>query len=250
MLAAVCMSFTTSEDRSEKGWGKKDLQGKWTIVQSKFPAPETEMEDWTREPTYITFRKDGSFATNGYYGNCQGTYKLKNGEITTQTNGKAALTFYVISIKDGVAEVFCDADDPYDDLYLRIAIVPETQKQARKMLLGLWKHEEPSFEADENYIDFNKDGNIYFVAKIKEDPKEAGNYPDYAGRYVGGIEDARYAVSFDENDFTHAYIYTSEGYEYEITNLNAYCMEYANRGRFYRYNKPIKYPVIPVRAYG
>ena len=250
LLAAVCMSFATPQDNGGKGFSRKDLQGKWTIVKSKFPAPNADFEDWTGAPTYLTFRKDGSFATSGIYGTCQGKFKLKDGQVTTKTDGKAALTFYIISMKDGVADVFCDADDPFVDLYLRIAIVPETPQQAREMLLCPWQHEYPSFEADESYIDFGKNGNIYFIAKIKADPLEAGNYPDFAGRYVGFVEQAGYALSFDENDCTHGYIYTPDGYECEISNLNAYSMEYCDRGRFYRHPQRIKYPVVPVRAYG
>ena len=111
--------------------------------KEQVPRTNADFDDWTGAPTYLTFRKDGSFATSGIYGTCQGKFKLKDGQVTTKTDGKAALTFYIISMKDGVADVFCDADDPFVDLYLRIAIVPETPQQAREMLLCPWQHESP-----------------------------------------------------------------------------------------------------------
>lgn len=250
LLSVGCMSFTTLTDDGCAHADGSRLQGKWTIVQSKFPAPDEELDDWVDSPTYLAFRQDGSFSSQGFYGTSCGTYKVKGKQIIVEREGDADLRFYVLSVKDGVADVFCDADDPYEDRYLRVALVPETPEQAREMLLGHWRHETASFESDESFEDFNADGNIYYFGKIKSDPLEAGNYPDYAGRYVGFLEYEGYALSFDKDDCTHGYVYTMDGEEHEIVDLNAYSMLYDNRGRFYRYPKRIDYAVVEVRAYG
>jgi len=85
--------------------GDDDLQsaiiGKWRITQIEIngtmydlTTPEAETV-W--EPTYATFRADGTYIGVGVYGSGSGTYKIADSTIYTYVGGKLYITYDVLS---------------------------------------------------------------------------------------------------------------------------------------------------------
>lgn len=83
---------------------RDDIIGTWGIVQAKFDASAT-MTDWELEDTYFTFKENGLFSCEGYFGDAEGTYSVVENMITAKLDNQPFIVFEVTSLKDEELEI-------------------------------------------------------------------------------------------------------------------------------------------------
>ncbi len=98
MLSVVSFSSCSNDDDDETSELATMIIGKWRIIQVE--QKDGSMFDVTSyiaeqvfEPTYATFKSDGTYYGSGYFGIGSGTYKVSGNKIHTYVGGKEYITY-------------------------------------------------------------------------------------------------------------------------------------------------------------
>lgn len=83
---------------------RADLYGKWKITKAKF-AEDATMTEWEYEATYATFKENGLYESEGYWGDGEGTYSVVGNTITAFVANSPYITYDVISLTGTKAEI-------------------------------------------------------------------------------------------------------------------------------------------------
>ncbi len=83
---------------------RKEILGEWEIHQARFDKGAA-MTDWELETTRFTFKENGYFETQGYFGSGSGSFSIKSSQITTLVNNQPFMDILVNGIKDGLLDV-------------------------------------------------------------------------------------------------------------------------------------------------
>lgn len=94
----------TGNDDADFSLNREDLMGTWEIVRAKFDASAT-MTDWELEDTYLTFKENGLFSCEGYFGDEEGTFSVVENTITAKLDNQPFIVFEVSSLKDEELEM-------------------------------------------------------------------------------------------------------------------------------------------------
>ena len=112
LLAAIALVVTgcSKEDEAKFDYDMEILYGKWRVTHveredGSYLDVTTPIAEDHFEPTYMDFRRDGSYYGSGFFGNGAGTYTAVGKKITTYVDGKLYLRYDVLSLTNTNAEV-------------------------------------------------------------------------------------------------------------------------------------------------
>ena len=96
ILTIASLSFASCSKDEDKDPGNFDydkelLYGTWRIVECMGIT-------WPYQTTTATFRPDGTYHGQGYFGTGSGTYKLSGSRITCYVDGEKCMWYDVISL--------------------------------------------------------------------------------------------------------------------------------------------------------
>lgn len=91
-------------DDDDFDYPKESLYGTWKMSEVKMSETGSYIT-WSLKPTTATFKSDGTYYGNGYFGNGTGTYSAKGNTITTFVNGEVNLVYTVLSLSGSTAEL-------------------------------------------------------------------------------------------------------------------------------------------------
>lgn len=81
---------------------RSKIYGTWQVVKAKF-AEDAVMSDWPYEDTYATFKENGIYEGEGYYGKGTGSYSIKDDIISVLIDGQPYVDYAVSEQKDSSA---------------------------------------------------------------------------------------------------------------------------------------------------
>ena len=97
------------------------IYGTWKVTHAKY-SEDAKLTEWEHEDTYATFKENGIYEGEGYWGNGEGTYSISGNTITTFINGEPYIEYEVIAITE--------SGDQYDlDINAEIKITLTSSKQ-------------------------------------------------------------------------------------------------------------------------
>lgn len=117
MMFIACSKDDPKPDENKFDYELSILHGKWRITHvetedhgyvdiTKPPYTSTFM------PTYATFKADGSYTGEGYFGNGIGTYTAINKTITCYVGKEVYVRYDVLSLSGDECELIMYAEDP------------------------------------------------------------------------------------------------------------------------------------------
>lgn len=86
------------------------LYGTWRVTHveqsdGSFLDVTTSVAQNFFEPTYATFKSDGTYSGKGFFGNGSGTYKTSGNTITTYVENEVYLMYDVVSLNAGECQL-------------------------------------------------------------------------------------------------------------------------------------------------
>ena len=83
---------------------RDSLYGEWKVIKAKF-AQDATMTAWEYEETYATFKENGIYEGEGYWGNGVGTYSITGNTITSYVDNVPYIKYEVLSLTGKEAEI-------------------------------------------------------------------------------------------------------------------------------------------------
>lgn len=227
LMTAMCMAMTScsDDDKDEPGKGgggsengdddiaqvdySQQLPGYWRIQYSREKKTDT-WADVTDIKQEIYFGTDGTykFLINDIDA-VVATYVLKGDKVyITWTNGDTQM-YKINSMDEREAAMELHNDDSgTPSRYMRYVRIPSTVAEAKNLLKGIWRaHQDniPSY-LDGYYYDYNANGKIYEIEKIKKNAPDGNWYSKYKGQYVGWVLWKSYSFQPDADNPTRGTI--------------------------------------------
>lgn len=75
------------------------IYGTWKIIRAKY-SEDAQLTTWEHEDTYATFKENGIYEGEGYWGNGEGTYSVSGRTITTYIDNEPYIKYEVITITE------------------------------------------------------------------------------------------------------------------------------------------------------
>jgi len=75
------------------------IYGTWKITHAKY-SEDAKLTEWEHEDTYATFKENGIYEGEGYWGNGEGTYSISGKTITTYIDNEPYIEYEVITITE------------------------------------------------------------------------------------------------------------------------------------------------------
>jgi len=181
-----------------------------------------------------------------------GTYTTEGVYIYVVLPKDEKQKYKVISATDYELELaYYDNDQATKpSVYYRLSRVPQTEDEAKKMMIGMWQGPlDPIYDYEEEYyIDLNTDGHFYEISKIKKNlTKEGKWYEAYQGQYVGYIYFKKFEIVPNSQDPTKGSIrfYNDGGGFLPVPYNNLTGISFIkNDGKYTRTQSRIKYKLI------
>ena len=97
------------------------IYGTWKIIRAKY-SEDAQLTTWEYEDTYATFKENGIYEGEGYYGNGEGTYSVSGRTITAYICNEPFIKYEVLDITES-------GDEEDLDLYAEIKITIVSSEQ-------------------------------------------------------------------------------------------------------------------------
>lgn len=89
-------SVTPSE---ESTFDRELIYGTWKIINAKY-SEDANLTAWEHEDTYATFKENGLYKGEGYWGNGEGTYSISGNTITAYISNEPYVKYEVLTITE------------------------------------------------------------------------------------------------------------------------------------------------------
>lgn len=121
LCATVIFAFSSCSKDETFDYPMNDLYGKWEGTGIYYKGEWIDLSNWMyQELSFaITFKKDGTYYGEGFFGTGYGTYKAVGKNITTYVDGEKYFTYYVKSLSNDKAEITM-YDNSGDSMDLRV----------------------------------------------------------------------------------------------------------------------------------
>ena len=108
MLPAIFIACNKDDGKKEEEptfiLNREEIIGCWEIAMAKFDESAT-MTEWEYEDTYATFKENGIYEGEGYFGKGTGTYSVEGNVITTKIENIPFIEYEVTSMEGGAAHL-------------------------------------------------------------------------------------------------------------------------------------------------
>ena len=88
----------------EQIFEKDDLYGTWKVTHAKY-TEDAKMTEWEYEETRATFKENGLYIGEGYWGYGEGTYSINANTITVNISMSPFFKYEVLSLDNNIAEL-------------------------------------------------------------------------------------------------------------------------------------------------
>ena len=95
--------------------------GTWKIIRAKY-SEDAQLTEWEHEDTYATFKENGIYKGEGYWGSGEGTYSVSGRNITAYISNEPYIKYEVLDITES-------GDEEDLDLFAEIKITLVASEQ-------------------------------------------------------------------------------------------------------------------------
>ncbi|MCT4600952.1 MAG: lipocalin family protein [Marinifilaceae bacterium] len=125
---SVCLAFfvlsSCTKDKDEEEFPVKYLVGKWQVThieheQGKMLDVTSLIGSLVFKPTFAIFEEDGTYKTEGEFGEIEGTFLIEGKTITCSFRGEDFLSYEVLSMTNENCELIMSMPNEEEQIHIK-----------------------------------------------------------------------------------------------------------------------------------